>query len=400
MESPTPSVRTTAYGITTATRADHGGLNFRFEIELTSDEYTTLTEVLKPVLRLGSRNMYTLVDRNYRQLDRLADFYVQLFGRVRRPARGIQPRDAANGVIEASINWLNATRLFLDHEQTWLTRRYGKESRELAVFKDAQAAAFDGSLAYRFLYVLRNYTTHCGLPLSQVSLQEPSPDDTAQGLSQRIVFSLDRDDLLSRFNWGKHVTPDLRALPVTFELLPLIHEAMPHFDAIMETIIRIDIHEAIAAVSAFAPYMERVAAFDDHPCLLRITPGFNISPMPIPVDTLIKLSQVEADGDVLAPFHSEAHPSPIGRSVMSAYYRDRVGRGASILATLLTENGATSRFYQVANDLVQQDGAAEPTITGLTVVGANALTIAAEAMGTSPESILGLLASYAQQEDG
>lgn len=400
MEPPATSARTTAYGITTATRVDHGGLNFRFEIELTSDEYATLTDALQPVFRLGPRDMYTLVERNYRQLDRLADFYVQLFGRVRGPARGIQPRDAANGVIEASINWLNATRLFLDHEQTWLTRRYGKESPELAVFNRARAAAFDGSLAYRFLYELRNYTTHCGLPLSRVYLQQPSPDDAAKGLGQRIVFSLDRDDLLSRFDWGKHVTPDLRALSVTFELLPLIHEAMPHFDAIMETIICMDIREAVAAVSAFAPYMERIAAFDGHPCLFRITPGFNVSPMPIPVHTLIRLSQVEAGGDVLAPFRSESDPPPIGRPVMSAHYRDRVRRGVSILATWLSENGATNRFHQVANDLVQQDGTSEPTITGLTAVGANALTMAAEAMGTSPDSILGLLASYGQQEDG
>lgn len=400
MEPPTTSVTTTAYGITTVNRADDGGLNFRFEIELTSDKYTTLTDGLNPVFRLGLRDMYTLVARNYRQLDRLADFYVQLFGRVHRPARGIQPRDAANGVIEASINWLNATRLFIDHEQTSLTRRYGKESRELAVFDGARAAAFDGNFAYRFLYGLRNYTTHCGLPLSRVSLQKSNPDDAAKGLSQRIVFSLDRDDLLSQFDWGKHVTPGLRALPVTFELLPLIHEAMPHFDSIMETIICIDINEGVRAVSAFAPYMERIAAFDGHPCLLRFTPGFNVSPMPIPVNTLIKLSQVEADGDVLAPFRSETDSPSIGRSAMSAHYRDRVGRGTTILATWLAENGATSRFHQVANDLVQQDGAAEPTITGLTVVGANALTMTAEAMGTSPESILGLLASYAQQEDG
>lgn len=398
MGSPTAPASATAYGITTATRADHGGLNFNFEIELTSDEYAALTDALKPVFQLGQRDMYTLVERNYRQLDRLADFYVQLFGRVLGPARGVQPRDAANGVVEASINWLNATRLFLEHEQTWLTRHYGKESPELALFNGARAAAFDGSFAYRFLYELRNYTTHCGLPLSQVSLEKPSPDDEAKGLSQRIVFSLDRDDLLSRFDWGKHVTPGLRTLPVTFELLPLIHEAMPHFDAIMETITRIDIREAVAAVSAFAPYMERIAALDGYPCLLRMTPGFNVSPMPIPVDTLIRLGQVNADGDVLAPFRSETHPPPTGRPAMSAHYRDRLGRGVSILTTWLTENGATDTFHQVANDIVQQDGAAEPTITGLTVVGANALTMAAEAMGTSPDSILGLLASYGQQE--
>jgi len=400
VESPTASARTTAYGITTATRADHGGLNFNFEIELTSDEYATLIDALKPVFQLGQRDMYTLVERNYRQLDRLADFHVQLFGRVRGPTRGVQPRDAANGVIEASINWLNTTRLFLDHEQIWLTRHYGKESRELAVFNGARAAAFDGSMAYRFLYELRNYTTHCGLPLSEVGLEKPSPDDEAKGLSQRIVFLLDRDDLLSRFDWGKHVTLDLRTLPGTFELLPLIHEAMPHFDAIMETITRIDVREAVAAVSAFAPYMERIAAFDGHPCLSRIAQGFSISPMPIPVDTLIRLSKVDVDGDVLVPFRSKTHPPPAGRPVMSAHYRDCIGRGASILAAWLTENGATNRFHQVTNDIVQQDGGAESTITGLAVVGANALTMAAEAMGTSPDSILGLLASYAQQEDG
>ncbi|WP_327324572.1 hypothetical protein OG735_20120 [Streptomyces sp. NBC_01210] len=391
---PPSSTRGVAYGIATATRTGNQNLSFKFEVSLTADEYTSLKGALNPLLRLGVRDMYTLVERNYEQLDRLADFYVQLFGRVPAVLRTVLPRDAANGIVESSINWLNATRLFLDHENTWLAREYGKKSPELSEFQEACSAAFDSCRAYRFLYKLRNYTTHCGLPLSQVSLRKPQPEEREKGLTQLICFTLDRDALLSNFDWGALVTRDLRALPDKFELLPLIHEAMPYFGSIMESILRIDIREAVRAVGVFEPYVMRLREFSDPSFLLRITPDGGISPTPVPIDSLTKVMRVDPAGDVLAPFRAVPGNTSVQPRTISAHYEQRLGRGTTVLGAWLRENGASNEFHRIANALIQEDGGVEPVITGLTVVGANALLMAASAMGTRPEAILHLLGSY------
>jgi hypothetical protein len=386
----------TVFGITTANKAEQGNLTFNFEVELTGEEHAKLSSALNPMLRLGKRDMYKLVERNYIQLDRLADFYVQLFGKV-GTGHGILPIEAAAGVMAASIDWLNSSRLFLDHELTWLNRHFGKASVQLAEFKRACSISFDASSAYRFLYELRNYATHCGVPLSRVALQRPSAEDRGNGLQQRIMFLLDRDDLLSRHNWGKHVTPDLKAMPETFELLPLIHQAMPCFDAIMEVINKIDVQEAALASQVFVPYMERLTTLDGYPCLLSMTPQYQVSPKPIPIDLLKELVQVDLDGDVLAPFRLAPGPPPPLPSPPSPYYRQRLGRGATILATWLSENGATEGFHRAARTIVEQDGGAEPLVTGVAMIAANALMMAASAMGTEPTAILGFLGSCVEE---
>jgi hypothetical protein len=380
--------RRTAYGLASATRlANDEGLQLRFEVELTEHEYTVLNDALQVALRLGQRDMYRLVVRNYEHLDRLVDFYVQLFGKAR--SHGLRPRDAAHSVMESAINWLNATRLFLDHEETWLKRQFGEDSHEHAEFTKARSNAFDSSFAYRFLYKLRDYTTHCGLPIGRVRLWAPSTEDRARGLSQRIHFELDRDALLNDFKkWGAKVKPDLEQMPETFELLPLVHDVMPHFNAIMETIIRIDIREGVAAAATFAPYMDRIAAFEGGPVLLKITPPGEVSPLPIPAETLTALSEVDLTGDVLDPFRITASGVPSPTRALNDYYKERIGRAVEIIKSFIEQDGATDGFHQRVGGLLGADGNVEPIITGLTVVSANAIGLAASTIGVSPETVL------------
>lgn len=328
------------------------------------------------------------VVRNYEHLDRLVDFYVQLFGKVGR-SRGVEPREAAQGVMESAINWLNATRLFLDHEETWLKRHFGKDSQEYADFTKARHTAFNNSFAYRFLYKLRDFTTHCGLPLGKVRLWTPSAEDRARGLSQRIHFELDREALLREFpKWGAKVKPGLEQMPESFELLPLIRDVMPHFDVIMETIIRIDIREGVAAAAAFAPYMDRIAAFEGGPVLLKISPPWQVSPLPIPVGTLAALGEVDLSGDVLDPFRLTTPSAPSPTPAFSDYYKERIGCGVEIIKTFIEQNGATDAFHRRVGELLGADGNMEPLITGLTVVSANAITLAASAIGIAPHTVL------------
>jgi hypothetical protein len=388
METERAEQHRTAYGLASAGRLADDHLQIKFEVELTENEYEVLNGALQVTLRLGQRDMYSLVVRNFEHLDRLVDFYVQLFGKA-GPSRGVELREAAQGVIESAINWLNATRLFLDHEETWLKRHFGEDSQEYADFTNARHTAFDNSFAYRFLYKLRDFTTHCGLPIGKVRLWAPSTEDTARGLSQRIHFELDRDALLRDFSkWGAKVKPELEQMPESFELLPLIRDVMPHFDAIMETIIRIDIRDGAAAASAFAPYMDRIAAFEGDPVLLKINPSWQVSPLPIPFGTLAALAEVDLSGDLLDPFRLTTPGAPPPTPAFSDYYKERLGRGVEIIKTFIEQNGATDAFHQRVGGLLEADGDAEPLITGLTVVSANAISLAASAIGVASHTVL------------
>jgi hypothetical protein len=170
--------------------------------------------------------------------------------------------------------------------------------------------------------------------------------------------------------------------------MPLIHDVMPHFAAIMEAVARIDMRDAIAKVKAFDSHVEQLAAIDGEPCLLSMAPNLRLSPMPIPVETLTRLKQIDPDGDVLAPFRVAAEPESTVPPPMADYYQQRIGRGIGLLDVWFRDTGASRQFHDAARRLVQQDDGAEPTITGLAVVGANAISLAASAMGTEPTAIL------------
>jgi hypothetical protein len=131
----------------------------------------------------------------------------------------ISDRDLAPIQREADrrvLNVLTAMRTCLDHWETILTRRHGKDSPEAARFKDACSREYDRHFAYRFAYKLRNYAQHCGLPVgdirlvsrSRVFLLDPSGGPTKRMVSpskdrDEAVFRFRRSDLLDEYDgWG------------------------------------------------------------------------------------------------------------------------------------------------------------------------------------------------------
>ncbi|MDI5936627.1 hypothetical protein QLR68_00020 [Micromonospora sp. DH15] len=381
-----------AYGLASLEEGTQGAkLKFRFDVELDATEYKELETALKPVLRLGVRDIFKLVARNYEEIDSLNTYYLRLFGLPREHGR-IQPRDAAIGFMNACINWLNVVRLFLDHEETWLKRTFGETSTHFIDFKSACSRAFDSSIAYRFLYKLRNYATHCGLPISSVHLDTPTEEERAAGLHQKISFRLNRDDLLRNFNWGPKVRADLAAMEPAFELLPLISQAMPHLDGILQTTVATDVRECLQALPVVRRHLNRMTVETTQPCLLRLTPsgqgGYQMSPTLIPMDAIAKLESIDPTGDLLAPFRRAGEFIRPGPPPMSPEGRYRMKRGSLVLSAHLHEGGPSPAFIDTVNRLIDEDGDIEPVLTGTINLGVTLLHLASMATNSTPQSIL------------
>jgi hypothetical protein len=55
-------------------------------------------------------------------------------------------------------------RAFLDYWETNIKHDFGKDSMQIKAFKNATHLEYDNIFAYRFIYELRNYIQHCGMP--------------------------------------------------------------------------------------------------------------------------------------------------------------------------------------------------------------------------------------------
>ena len=106
------------------------------------------------------------------------------------------------------LNYLTSFRTLLDHIETTVKRKYVKSTKETTFFKEATAYLFDNFFAYRFIYKLRNYAQHCGLPIDEFSISATKVTDDKFKTEYKIDF--DCVTLLKKFNeWGP-VRDDLK----------------------------------------------------------------------------------------------------------------------------------------------------------------------------------------------
>jgi hypothetical protein len=105
------------------------------------------------------------------------------------------------------INYLNVARIFVDHFEIKLSRECGESSDQLAEYKALLRSEFNECFSYRFLYRLRNYTTHCGLPLLHFELKR------IPGEHASLFITMKPKELLASFKkWGPDVSKDLNEM--------------------------------------------------------------------------------------------------------------------------------------------------------------------------------------------
>lgn len=133
------------------------------------------------------------------------------------------------------LNWLSSVRSFLDHNETRIKRKYGDDSQNWKTFQNSCSREYDSNFSYRFLYKLRNYTQHCGFPITQINF-ESIPDDTdSEKFAYTVWVGCNRDTLLTRFKEWKQ--PLKTEIP---KLAPLI-EINQHIDSMVRSLERINL---------------------------------------------------------------------------------------------------------------------------------------------------------------
>lgn len=120
------------------------------------------------------------------------------------------------------LNFLSSVRTFLDHNETELNR--SQRDSEMAFFKELLKKNYDESFAYRFLYQLRNYVQHCGMPVGNVLINAEKDSSVSGGKRVTVSVVFDRDTLLNRFKDWNTAKKSLLEMPAQFEVSPLLQE--------------------------------------------------------------------------------------------------------------------------------------------------------------------------------
>jgi hypothetical protein len=121
------------------------------------------------------------------------------------------------------LNYLSSIKTFIDHLETFISRKFGDESQEFIELKKLLSLIYDNSSNYRFFYKLRNYTQHVGLPIHNIEFRTYLKQEEKFRLKGDLKISFNRDKLLAEFKkWG-NVKDDLVKEDEMFDLVPRLN---------------------------------------------------------------------------------------------------------------------------------------------------------------------------------
>lgn len=169
----------------------------------------------------------------------------------------------------AMTDWLTNLRAFDDQTMHALSKRYGKESAECAVFKAACSAEYDRVFAYRFAYRLRNYAQHVGRPIQHSSTR--SSDDPAD---TRVIGEIhfDSDYLLWEYDAWAVVRDELAAIGGRFPVVPVVESVMKSSDRILAASLLSQEQQLLEAAQVLADVISSVDPTAGQPTLLGLPP--------------------------------------------------------------------------------------------------------------------------------
>ncbi|MCL5247544.1 hypothetical protein M4I21_17110 [Cellulophaga sp. 20_2_10] len=117
------------------------------------------------------------------------------------------------------LNYLFSFRTYIDHLETLLKREFKTKPEILEEFKNLTGTLYDDSFEYRFIYKLRNYAQHCGLPIDIFEIKSSIIEDV---YSVEIEIKFNVSLLLSKFEWGNPLKSNLESLDGNIDVMDTV----------------------------------------------------------------------------------------------------------------------------------------------------------------------------------
>ncbi|MCF2526600.1 hypothetical protein [Yinghuangia soli] len=365
------------------------GMSVRIAREISDAEFDRHIEAIDTYEALVERSAFELIQRSFfnirTMIESLAN--VERFGGDFRRAQ----RGPVNKSVMAEVtNWLAATRLYLENERDFILNAFGEKSAEMIAYKAATSGAFDSHDGYRFLYNLRDYTQHCGIPSGYLDISGSAPN-------RRIVLSLDRSRLLTaRFKWSKHAKALLNTWPEKIPLVPLMEDAMEGYATVEEQMLRIILRRCINFSPILIKSIESLNGMSGNAALFRLPRSadahgnINFSVRTFPdQDSLVAILAASETEDPFAELCIE-EPSPPPSLPTDGT------RASALLSTFLM--GDLEETGRVINLILQRDGEVGPLVSDLVNTSAVLVHMLSELLGAPPHALLGNLGHIASED--
>lgn len=139
------------------------------------------------------------------------------------------------------INYLNSSRIFIDHMESKLKHKYGNDSPKYKIFHTAKKKCYDASFPYRFFYHLRNYAEHMNFPINNVEHDIIWHDDSAiNKYTSKLSLYFDKNKILKDDRMKRKLATDLRLFADYFPVVPLVNSFTTSIKYLLNTLVLIE----------------------------------------------------------------------------------------------------------------------------------------------------------------
>ncbi|GGZ40156.1 MULTISPECIES: hypothetical protein [Streptomyces rochei group] len=346
-------------------------------------EYERYKTIVGKFAAIQERKTFQFLERSSGELKSTFSVYVNIEN-VGGSFRTINWRQAGGFLMERFATWLAATRLYLESERDFMMSRFGEESSQYQSLKESTSTAFDTREGYRFLYNLRDYTQHCGIPSSGVTVSTNSK-------KERITrLHLNRTELLSaRFKWNRHAKSLLESWPEKIEIIPLMDDAMAGYMDVERCILRILIDDCATVISEIRGEEYEALKDGEHLAAFQIPTGanggsFNLQSFPT-LQALTVIEEAARSDDPVSRIFSQSVQPPI--LTPEALQADQ--RAKAVLSAFINPQ-EPDQVGKLINGIISADGDITPLISGLVNASAQLTYALSMFLGVSPLSLLGV----------
>lgn len=137
------------------------------------------------------------------------------------------------------FNYLSSARTYLDHTERYLKNKYGKDSTQIIQFKDYTGYLYDNFFEYRFIYKLRNYAQHCGLPINSITFSVENEDILKKTIKLNPLFL--KTELRNNYKeWGQKLNEDFECQPEEISVRKIIGNYYKNICDLNDELIKIE----------------------------------------------------------------------------------------------------------------------------------------------------------------
>jgi len=233
-------------------KTERGVTTFHNLNPINEDEYSIIS------LQIETLRAFLLAQRYYGLLNYSIKLILSELEAINNHGRRsiLQSYNTADYINKCLLDMLNLFYVYITHVEVFYKREFGKDSNELQGFINHRNNFYDNHFEYRFFYQLRNFSTHVGLPITNIVSEIIDENDPDMKTSEKVY--MDREYLLNSYDGWKHSVRDkLKMLTAYIEVKPIVSEFLTCMQEFNKELVRLETNMIVPAIVELMRFMPK-----------------------------------------------------------------------------------------------------------------------------------------------